>query len=74
MIYYNVIIKLLDPTKGSKGFVKYRNVTSLQRLKKYVEKHLGQWLFMTIYNAKNKQKIGVLSPYNIHEFEPLKTS
>jgi hypothetical protein len=69
---YNVIIRVLDTSKGANGFVKYRNVNSLQKLKKHIEKSLGQWLFMTVYDHKTKNKLAVLSRENIHLFEPLK--
>lgn len=69
---YNVIFALLDKSKGNNGFVKYRNCDSLQKIKKHVEKTFGQWLFVTIYNHGNKQKIACLSPTEIHLFEPLK--
>ena len=69
---YNCIFKMLDESKGSAGFVKFRNCNSVQGIKKHVEKTLGQWLYVTIYNHDNKAKIGCYSPYNIHTFEPLK--
>lgn len=69
---YNVIIRVLDTSKGANGFVKYRNVNSLQKLKSNIEKQFGQWLFMTVYDHATKIKIAVLSPLDIHLFEPLK--
>lgn len=69
---YNTIVKLLDDTKGNKGFLKYRNVNSLQKLKQHIEGEFGQWLFMTVYDHKSKIKLAVLSRENIHLFEPLK--
>lgn len=69
---YNVIIRVLDTSKGANGFVKYRNVNSLQKLKTSIEKSFGQWLFMTVYHHQTKIKIAVVSPHNLHLFEPLK--
>jgi hypothetical protein len=59
---YDVIVCTGDESKGNNGFIKYRKVTNLDRLSKFLNDKYPSWKFANVYNKKTKEKEGMLKP------------
>lgn len=58
---YNAIVNVGDTSQGSKGYIKYRKISSMERFKVFLDSKYPQWRFATIYDYSTREKIKVIS-------------
>ncbi len=59
---FSVIVNTGDLKNGNKGFIKYREVYYIQRLKNYLNTNYPQWIFATVYDKATREKLEVIKP------------
>ena len=58
-LIYNIIVFTGDTSVGMGGYVTYHKVNSLEAFKTFITNKYPRWKFLTIYNNRTKEKIGV---------------
>lgn len=58
---YTAIICTGDKTKGVDGFIKWRNVTNLDRLKNNVRTLYPKATFINVYDKKTRDKVELIT-------------
>ena len=58
---YTAIICTGDRNIGSEGFIKWRNVTNLDRLKKNVKSTYPNATFINVYDKETRDKIELIT-------------
>lgn len=59
----NIIINTGNETLGNKGYVKYNDVSSLEKFRALVNEKYPRWIFFTVYDKNTRVKLEVIKHY-----------
>jgi len=57
---YNAVVNIGDISKGNQGYITYHKISSLEKFKLFLNGKYSEWIFMTVYDQKTKEKIEVI--------------
>ena len=54
MKLYNIIAHVPNNTEVTNGYIKYRNINSLERWERFLNKKFPTWRFYNVYEKESK--------------------